>query len=448
MTVAVRFAPSPTGRLHVGNVRVALVNWLFARRHAGSFLLRLDDTDEERSTAEHAAAIEEDLRWLGLVWDRFARQSERMGLYRAGIERLVAAGRLYPCYETPEELELQRKTRLGRGLPPVYDRAALRLTPEERARLEAQGRRPHWRFRLLDEAVEWDDQVRGRVHFEPGHLSDPVLVRADRRPLYLLTSVVDDIDLGISHVIRGEDHVANTAPQIELFAALGGDARALRFAHLPLLTDAGGAGLSKRLGSLAIADLRARGIEPMALNSLLAKLGTSDAIEPRRSLAELIAEFDLAHFGRATPKFDPEELERLNARLLHMTEYDAVADRLKALGLEGADRAFWEAVRPNLNRLEDAARWWRVVRGPVAPRIEEKDYVREAAALLPPEPWDERTWALWTERLKQATGRKGRALFHPLRLALTGEERGPELARLLPLIGRVEALRRLGGETG
>jgi glutamyl-tRNA synthetase len=449
MTVAVRFAPSPTGRLHVGNVRVALINWLFARKAGGSFLLRLDDTDIERSTAEYAAGIEEDLRWLGLVWDRFARQSERLALYDAAVERLKAAGRLYPCYETPQELELQRKARLGRGLPPIYDRAALQLTAEDRARLEAEGRHPHWRFRLLDEPVEWDDLVRGHVRFEPGHLSDPVLIRADGRALYLLTSVVDDIELGISHVIRGEDHVANTAPQIQLYAAaLGGDKSALHFAHLPLLTDVGGAGLSKRLGSLSIGDLRAQGVEPMALNSLLAKLGSSDAIEPRRSLEELVAEFELSHFGRATPKFDPEELSRLNARLLHMTEYDSVADRLAALGLEGADRAFWEAVRPNLSRLEDARLWWRVLRGPVTTKIEEPDYIREAAALLPPEPWDATSWKLWTEQIKAATGRKGQALYHPLRLALTGEEKGPELARLLPLIGRAEALKRLGGAAG
>lgn len=447
MTVAVRFAPSPTGRLHVGNIRIGLINWLFARHHGGTFLLRMDDTDDERSTHAYAEAIERDLGWLGLTWDRFARQSDRLARYHDAVQKLTASGRLYPCYETPEELELMRKMRLSRRLPPVYDRSALKLSEEARRKFEAEGRLPHFRFRLLDEVVEWDDLVRGHVRFEPGHLSDPVLVRADGRPLYTLSSVVDDLELGISHIIRGEDHVANTAPQVQLYEALGGDKRNLGFAHLTLLTDASGAGLSKRLGSLSIAELRASGLEPMAINSLLAKLGTSDAIEPRRALAELATEFNLSHFSRSTPKFDPEELQRLNARLLHATPFEAVAGRLAALGLHGADGTFWEAVRGNLSRLDDAAVWWRVVHGQVTPLIEDADFTKEAAALLPVEPWHHSTWLAWTEALKRATGRKGRGLFHPLRLALTGRERGPELAALLPMIGRTKAAARLQGET-
>ncbi|HEY6335933.1 MAG TPA: glutamate--tRNA ligase [Alphaproteobacteria bacterium] len=447
MAVAVRIAPSPTGRLHVGNGRPALVNWLFARKHGGTFLLRIDDTDDERSTHAYAEAIERDLAWLGLVWDRFARQSDRLGRYHEATRKLTAMGRLYPCYETPEELELMRKTRLSRRLPPVYDRSALKLSDAEKCRLEGEGRLPHFRFRLTDRPVEWDDLVRGKVRFEPGHFSDPVLVRADGRPLYMLASVVDDIDFGITHVIRGEDHVTNTAPHIELFEALGGDVGALHFAHLPLLTDASGAGFSKRLGSLSLGEFRSSGIEPMALNSLLAKLGTSDAIEPRHTLDELVAEFDLSHFGRSTPKFDVEELNRLNARLLHMTAFDAVADRLEALGLHGADRAFWEAVRGNLARLDDAAVWWRIIHGDIAPLIEDAAFARTAASLLPPEPWNHGSWAAWTNAIKGATGRSGKALFHPLRLALTGRERGPELAQLLPLIGRTKASARLLGET-
>ena len=446
MTVAVRVAPSPTGRLHVGNVRAALINWLFARHHGGSFLLRIDDTDEERSTRAYEAAIEEDLAWLGLAWDRFARQSDRLARYAEAAQRLAAAGHLYPCYETPEELELKRKARRAQRLPPVYDRAALALGPEERRRYEAAGRLPHYRFRLSDRPVKWQDLVRGAVRFEPGHLSDPVLLRADGRPLYMLSSVVDDLELGISHVIRGEDHVANTAAQVELYEALGGVPGGLAFAHLPLLTDAQGGGLSKRIGSLAVAELRAEGIEAMALNSMLAKLGTSDAVEPRPSLVELVAEFDIARFGRATPKFDLEELRRLNARLLHGMPFDAVAARLAALGLAGADREFWEAVRGNLGRLDDAAIWWRVVHGELAPLIEDAGFARQAAALLPPEPWDGGTWAAWTDGLKAATRRSGKALFHPLRLALTARERGPELAALLPLIGRARTLARLNGE--
>jgi glutamyl-tRNA synthetase len=447
MTVAVRIAPSPTGRLHVGNVRAALINWLFARHHGGTFLLRIDDTDEERSTRAYEEAIERDLTWLGLTWDRFARQSDRLARYSDATQKLAAQGRLYPCYETPEELELKRKRQLARRAPPVYDRSALRLTDAEKRKYEAEGRLPHYRFKLADQLVEWHDLVRGTVRFEPGHLSDPVLVRADGRPLYILASVVDDLEFGISHVIRGEDHVANTAPHIELYAALGGDPRTLEFAHLPLLTDASGAGFSKRIGSLSISELRASGVEPMALNSLLAKLGTSDAIEPRRALEELVAEFDLAHFSRSTPKFDMEELQRLNARLLHATPFDAVAGRLTALGLHGADRAFWEAVRGNLTRLDDAAIWWRVVHGQVTPLIEDAPFARQAQALLPPAPWDRSTWMVWTEAVKRATGRSGKALFHPLRLALTGRDKGPELAALLPLIGRTRAAARLGGET-
>lgn len=442
---AVRFAPSPTGRLHVGNVRLALVNWLFARRHGGSFLLRLDDTDLERSREEYADGIVEDLRWLGLEWDRFARESDRMDRYADAVARLKAAGRLYPCYETAEELSLRRKSLVSRGLPPVYDRAALRLGEAGRARLEAEGRRPHWRFRLEHEEVAWDDLVRGPQRFHGKDLGDPVLVREDGRPLYTLTSVVDDADLAITHVIRGEDHVANTAVQVQLWQALGAPVPA--FAHLPLLVDASGQGLSKRLGSLSVASLREEGIEPMALASLLAKLGTSDPVEPRRSLDALAAEFDLSKVSRATAKFDPADLDRLNARLIHAMPFEDAAPRLGDLGVGQADAAFWEAVRPNLSRLADALDWWQVARAPIRPAIEDAGFAAEAARLLPPEPWSEETWGAWTGAVKAATGRKGKALFLPLRLALTGRGHGPELRNLLPLIGRARAAARLAGET-
>ena len=446
MTISVRFAPSPTGLLHVGNIRLALVNWLFARKAGGSFLLRLDDTDDERSTPEFAQAIEADLAWLGLGWDRWARQSDRLERYHAAAERLKAAGRLYPCYETAEELGLKRKSLLARGLPPLYDRAALRLTAEERGRYESEGRRPHWRFRLDHAPVEWTDLVRGPARFEGAALSDPVLVREDGRPLYTLSSVVDDIDFAISHIIRGEDHVANTAVQIQLWRALGGAVPG--FAHLPLLTDAGGQGLSKRLGSLSVQSLREDdGLEPMALLSLLARLGTADAIEPVRSLAELTHGFDMTRVSRATPKFDAEELKRLNARLLHLTPFAEVAPRLAALGFAGADQRFWLAVRPNLGRLADIAEWWQVTHAPVSPTAPDLDFTRAAAALLPPEPWDDTTWSVWVERVKSETGVKGKGLFLPLRLALTGREHGPELKNLLPLIGRERALARLSGLT-
>lgn len=446
MPVAVRFAPSPTGLLHVGNVRLALVNWLFARKQGGTFLLRMDDTDEERSRPEYAAQIEADLAWLGLARDRFARESDRYPRYDETAAALKAAGRLYPCYETSEELALKRASLVSQGKPPIYDRAALRLTDADRARLEGEGRKPHWRFKLEHAPVAWTDLVRGPVRFEGAALSDPVLIREDGRPLYTLTSVVDDADFAITHVIRGEDHVANTAVQIQIWQALG--APVPDFAHLPLLTDAGGQGLSKRLGSLSVTSLREDdGIEPMALASLLAKLGTSDAIEARASLDELVAEFDMAKIARGTPKFDPEELKRLNARLLHQTPFERVRDRLDSLGLSGADAAFWEAVRPNLERLSDVADWWSVTHAPVAPVIADPAFAARAAALLPPEPWDTATWSAWTSAVKQATGRKGKELFLPLRQALTGRDHGPELKNLLPLIGRARAERRLAGHT-
>ena len=445
MTVAVRFAPSPTGRLHVGNIRLALVNWLFARRHGGTFLLRLDDTDRERSTEAFAAGIEQDMAWLGLAWDRFARESDRMARYDDALATLKAAGRLYPCYETPEELALRRRSRISRSAPPVYDRAALRLGEADRARLEAEGRRPHWRFRLDHEPVEWDDLVRGRQRFHGKDLSDPVLLREDGRPLYTLSSVVDDIDLAITHVIRGEDHVANTAVQVQLWQALGGPVPT--FAHLPLLVDAAGQGLSKRLGSLAVAELREDGIEPMALNSLLARLGTSDPVEPRASLDELVAGFDIARVSRATPRFDAEELKRLNARLLHLLPFDTVRGRLGDLGMDGVDEAFWLAVRPNIARLIETLDWWRIAREPIAPVIGDPAFAAEVARLLPPEPWNDGTWSTWVDAVRQATGRKGKALFMPLRLALTGREHGPELRNLLPLLGRERAAARLAGRT-
>lgn len=437
-----RFAPSPTGLLHVGNARVALINWLFAKANGGSFILRLDDTDLERSKPEYVAAIEQDLTWLGLTWDRKEFQSARLDHYTAAADNLKAMGRLYPCWETAEELEYKRKRQMARGKPPIYDRSALSLSPEDIAKLDAEGRKPHWRFKLEHEEVRWDDLVRGASHYHGANLSDPVLIRGDGSFLYTLPSVVDDMEFGITHIVRGEDHVTNSAPQIQLFQALGGTAPA--FAHLPLLTGAGGEGLSKRLGSGSLRDLREQGVEAMALNSLLAKLGTSDAIEIRHSLADLAAEFGWDKFGRGTPKFDPAELERLDARLLHSASFHEIKDRL---GLPEADEAFWLAIRANLTLLSEAADWWAICRAALAPAIEDKDFTDAAAALLPPEPWDSTTWGSFAEAVKLATGRKGKALFHPLRMALTGRENGPELKTLLPLIGRERAESRLKGLT-
>jgi len=442
MGVTVRFAPSPTGRLHAGNIRTALFNYLFARKTDGELILRLDDTDRERSTEEFAQGIREDLAWLGLDWTKEVRQSERCALYEAAVEKLKASGRLYPGYETPEELELKRKRQLARGKPPVYDRAALKLTAEDKAKLEAEGRKPHWRFRLESRDVVWDDLVRGIQHVDAVSLSDPVLVRADGTYLYTLPSVVDDIDLGVTHVIRGEDHVTNTAPQIQLFEALG--AKPPAFGHHNLLVGADGQALSKRDRSLAIEGLREEGIEPPAVASYAAVIGTSDAIAPHASLDELVAAFDFAKLSRSPARFDPAELRLLNAKLLHILPYSAVAGRLKAMGAEGGE-PFWEAVRGNLAVLADAAGWWSVVNGPLEPTIVDAKLCAEASKLLPPEPWDHSTWEAWSAAVKQATGAKGKALFQPLRLALTGREHGPELKQLLPLIGRARAVARLEG---
>ncbi|HUJ36254.1 MAG TPA: glutamate--tRNA ligase [Hyphomicrobium sp.] len=450
MVVTVRFAPSPTGRLHVGNVRTAILNWLFAKAEGGTFMLRLDDTDAERSTEAFAEGIREDLRWLGLNWALEERQSARVARYEAAAEDLKRAGRLYPCYETEDELDRKRKRQLARGLPPIYDRSALKLSDEERAALEREGRRPHWRFRLanseedlnpLPTIVSWNDLIRGDQTVDVGSLSDPVLIRADGTFLYTFTSVVDDADFAISHVIRGEDHVTNTGVQLQLFEALGADPPA--FGHHSLLIGADGHALSKRLGALSIESFRAAGLEPMAVASYTALIGTSDPIEPHAHLDDLVRLFSFAKISTAPARFDSDELKALNARLLHKLPYAEVAPRLKALGVGGAE--FWDAVRGNLATLEDAGRWWRIVSGDVAPLSEDRELTARAAALLPAEPWDDTTWDTWVAALKAATGRKGRALFHPLRLALTGLEDGPELKALLPLIGRAKAERRLRG---
>jgi glutamyl-tRNA synthetase len=444
MSVKVRFAPSPTGRIHAGNIRTALFNWLFARKMGGRLLLRLDDTDRERSTEEFARGIEEDLSWLGIDWAKKVRQSERFDRYNAAVESLKREGRLYPAYETPEELELKRKRQLARGRPPVYDRAALKLTGEDTARFESEGRKPHWRFKLEQRDVVWDDLVRGRQHVDAASLSDPVLVRADGTYLYTLPSVVDDIDLGITHVIRGEDHVVNTAPQIQLFEALRATPPA--FGHHSLLVTAEGQALSKRDRSLSIEGLRQDGIEATAVASYVATLGTSNPVAPHVSLDELVQSFDFSKLSRAPVRFDPVELRTLNAKVLHILPFSAVAPSLRATGVGGGE-GFWEAVRGNLARLDEAKLWWRVAQGPLKPVIEDRELCHMAARLLPPEPWDDATWSAWSSAVKAATGTTGKALFRRLRLALTGEEQGPELKHLLPLIGRRRAAARLEGHT-
>jgi glutamyl-tRNA synthetase len=446
MNPHIRFAPSPTGLLHIGNVRAALFNWLFAKRHGGRFMLRLDDTDRERSTEAFAEAIRRDLSWLGLTWDSFARQSERLHRYDEELTKLKATGRVYPCFETQAELDLKRKIQLGRGLPPVYDRAAIKLTDADRAALLAAGKKPHWRFKLDPGDVVWDDIVQGHKSFPAAALSDPVLVREDGVPLYTFCSIVDDVDFAITHIIRGEDHVTNTAVQIQIWKAV----TALpppTFAHFPLIVSASGIEMSKRLGTLSIGSMRDEaGIEPMAINALLAKLGTSDPIMPRLTLAELAAEFDLAKISRATPKFDLEELNALNAKILHLTPYAAAQGHLEKLGLGHVGAAFWNAVRANLTRIDDAKLWWNVVQGPITPTITAPEFLTEAATLLPNSPWDETTWSLWTNAVKAKTGRKGKELFMPLRLALTGFDHGPEMKTLLPMIGAKRVAELLAGK--
>jgi len=433
MTVVTRFAPSPTGRLHVGNIRTALHNFLFARKNGGRFILRIDDTDRERSTAEFDQAIRDDLDWLGLVPDKVVRQSERFDLYGREFERLKDAGRVYACYETPDELELRRKVLLGRGLPPVYERKpADAPVPEERA--------PHWRFKL-DHAtpIAWTDLIRGEQKFDPKLLSDPVVRREDGSWLYLLPSVIDDVDLGVTHVVRGEDHVSNSAVQIQMFEALG--ANPPQFAHEALLVAAEGK-LSKRLGSYGAEHLREEGVEPMALLDLLARIGTSQPVEAIASLDALAESFDFSTFGRAPAHFDPHEVELVNARVLHQLNYAAVANRLP----QGATEADWLALRGNLERLGDFERWFAVLHGEIDPpelAHDERLLVKDAAATAETLDWSAEPWRALTDTLKHVTGRKGRELFHPLRLALTGRDSGPEMASLLAAMGKDRAVRRL-----
>ncbi len=441
MSVTVRWAPSPTGRIHLGNLRPALLNWFFAKRHGGTYVLRYDDTDTARSTREFADTIAEDLAWLGVVPDRVERQSERTELYREAQLRLTEAGRLYPCYETADELERKRRRARAMGRPPIYDRAALSLSEEDRQRLEAEGRRPHWRFRLDGRAVSFDDLIRGEQTVNTASMSDPVLVREDGSFLYTLPSVVDDIDMGITHVIRGEDHVSNTGTQIEIFEALGGAVPV--FAHHNLLTDAEGQGLSKRIGSLSIAELREAGYEPMAVAIAATLTGTSLPLEPYADLGAIADKLELSAISHGPARFDPAELDSLNARILHQTDFSALAERLAAYGIDSEE--LWLALRGNIARLPQIGEWAAVVSGEITPVIadEDRDFLVASRELLPEEPWDEATWQLWTDAVKAATGRKGRALFMPLRLALTGRPDGPELKSLLPLIGRRACLARL-----
>ena len=433
--IKVRFAPSPTGFLHVGNCRTALINWLFARHAGGKFLLRLDDTDLERSEERYAVGIKNDLAWLGLDYDDYQKQSDRFDRYAAVAENLKEKGRLYPCYETPEELEFKRKLQLSRHLPPIYDREGLKLTDQQKQTYESEGRKPHWRFKLQDQRIVWEDMVRGPVHFEGSHLSDPVLVRADGSPVYTLASVIDDLDMDITHVIRGEDHVTNTAIQIDLMETISGQTNTIRFGHLSLISDADGGGLSKRIGSMGVQDLRVEGILPMAVNSLLAKLGSSDSIQPFHSLQELVDSFDIHKFSRGTPKFSFQDLEHINHKIFQHLSYD---DLKKHTDVGPVDETFWNAIRGNIQKLSEISHWWDICRGEIQPVIqpEDKEFLGNALKLLPTGPWSVNPWEEWIKNIKETNvERKGPQLFRPLRQALTGQDHGPELKLLLELMG-------------
>ncbi|MES2301976.1 MAG: glutamate--tRNA ligase [Pseudomonadota bacterium] len=440
MTTVTRFAPSPTGKLHVGNVRTALHNWLLAKKTGGKFLLRIDDTDAERSREEYVEAIRADLAWLGLVPDGEERQSARFAIYEAEFARLVEAGRLYRCYETSQELDLKRKVLLGRGLPPIYDRSGLKLAEADHEAKAAAGEKPHWRFLLdHDQPITWDDGIRGSQNFDPRQMSDPVVRRADGSWLYMLPSAIDDIAMGVTDVLRGEDHVSNTATQIQMFTAL--DAEPPRFAHEALLTGSEGK-LSKRLGALGMADFREQGIEPEAIVALLARLGTSDPVDAALDADALAASFDLSRFGRAPARFDEADLHRVNAQIVHRLPFARVAHLLP----EGMGEAAWEAIRPNLAHIDEAKDWWQVVTGPITvPAFDDETwaFLAEAATVATSLDWSADPWRALTAALKDSTGRKGKALFLPLRQALTGQDHGPEMAALLPLIDRQEAVRRL-----
>jgi glutamyl-tRNA synthetase len=436
-----RFAPSPTGYIHVGNLRTALMNYLIARKAGGTFILRIDDTDPERSKEEYVDAIKEDLTWLGLHWDRVERQSERLDRYQAAADELRAKGRFYEAFETPTELDLKRKKQLNMGKPPVYDRAALALSDAEKTALRADRGDGVWRFKLDQERIEWKDGILGDISIDAASVSDPVLIRGDGQILYTLASVVDDTDMGVTHVVRGSDHVTNTATQIQIMQALGtGDVP--NFAHHSLLTGPQGEALSKRLGTLSLRDLRADGIQPYALLSLMARLGSSDPVELRTDMQSLIDGFDINHFGSAPTKFDVQDLFPLTGRYLQQLPLADVADDIAALGVP-ADQAaqFWAVTHENIQTLKDLEGWWAMFRDGADPVIEDGDgaFITQAMSMLPEMPFDTTTWSSWTAAVKEATGRKGRGLFRPLRLALTGQEHGPEMAAVMPLLQVIKA---------
>ena len=441
--ILVRFAPSPTGWLHVGNVRTAIANYLFAKSLGGRFMLRIDDTDRARSEAQYEDGLKQDLEWLGVKWDVLEKQSERFDRYEMAKQDLIAKGRLYPCYETAEEIDIKRKMLISRGLPPIYDRGALNDTPEQRAQYEAEGRKPHWRFKLDAAPIVWDDMVRGKVEFDGSKLSDPVMFREDGVVLFTFATSVDDGELGITHIIRGEDHVSNTAMQVQIMQAMGH--KIPIFGHMALLKMKEGK-ISKRVGGGDIRSLREGGIFPLVLMSYLSKIGTSDAIDLADSMEALIQSFAISKLGRSMANYDPMELERLNQKLLHHLPFADVQPQLAARGMGTIDATFWEAIKANLTTIDDAKDWWEVLHQPITPVIEDQEFAATAAANLPSGEWNEASWELLVNAVKEKTGRKGKELFMPLRLALTGREHGPEMKVVFALLGRDRAEKRLMGQ--
>ena len=435
-----RFAPSPTGYLHIGNLRTALMNFLIARQSGGTFILRIDDTDAERSKEEYVDAIREDLEWLGLTWDREERQSTRFDLYADAADKLRDMGRFYEAFETPTELDLKRKKQLNMGKPPVYDRAALALSDAEKDALRAERGSGVWRFKLDHERIEWTDGILNDVSIDAASVSDPVLIRADGQVLYTIASVVDDTDMGVTHVVRGSDHVTNTATQIQIIKALGGTVPT--FAHHSLLTGPQGEALSKRLGTLALRDLREAGVQPMALLSHLARLGSSDPAELQMNMQGLVDSFGLSKFGNTPTKFNVDDLYPLTGRYLQALPLEAVAEAVSGLGVpDELASSFWGVCRDNIETLNDLDAWWGLCRDGADPVIEDEDaeFVTEALSMLPDGPYDETAWSTWTAAVKAATGRKGRGLFMPLRKALTGQSHGPDMGALMPLLQVIRA---------
>lgn len=437
-----RFAPSPTGYLHIGNVRTALFNWLFAEKNGGEVILRLDDTDLLRCQEKYALSIRNDLAWLGITYVKEEKQSQRFERYHEVLTKLKQEQRLYACYETPEELEYMRKKQRKKGKPPIYDRSALSLTKEQVQKYEQEGRKPHYRFLLKYEEIKWHDLVRGACHYHGEHQSDPIVVREDGTLLYMLPSVIDDADFGITHIIRGEDHVTNSAVQIQMFAALG--ANPPEFAHLPLITGLDGK-LSKRTGSLSIAEMKETGIEPMTINVFLAHLGSGKSLNPYFNLKKLAQDFELSAFGRSQPKFDLKELEHINSLIIKNMPFKEAQKRLKNLTVSNITEDFWETVQPNLNNLKEFEEWHQICMQDINPVIseEDKNFLKSSVNMLPPIPWNENTFSLWIKNITNTTSRKGQELYRPLRLALTGLEHGPELKYLLPLIGKEKTIKRL-----